>query len=289
MPPPSRLELVRQLAQRVRLMEKRGDIASVSTTVAHCAGRLPTNSPLSTPHSPLSTTDTAVAHSRGGIDWETWLPAERTVVEWLADGPGCGAETLALALLVRSLPADGTIVIIDPQQEFYPPAAAALGIDLAHTVVARPVDDAAALWALEQTLRSRGVHAAFCRLGAINDRASRRLQLAVEHGGGRGVLVRPAYFRRYPSWADARVLVRPVRTHDALPCGSRLNGHDLSALGSQLSTLSARRLRIEVLSLRGGAPGGVCEVELCHETGGVRLVPQLARPARATSTRAAGA
>jgi hypothetical protein len=196
---------------------------------------------------------------------------------------------LALALLARSLPADGTIVIVDPQREFYPPAAAALGIDLAHTIVVRPADDAAALWALEQTLRSRDVDAAFCRLGAINDRASRRLQLAVERGGGRGVLVRPAYFRRQPSWADARLLVAPVRSN-VLPSGSRLNERYLSTLHSPLSTLlHARRLRIEILSLRGGAPGGVCEVELCHETGGVRLVPQLARAAPATSTRAAGA
>jgi protein ImuA len=234
------------------------------------------------------TADTAVAHHREETDWDTWLPGARTVVEWLADGPGCGAQTLALALLARSLPDDGTIVIVDPQREFYPPAAAALGIDLAHTIVVRPADEAAALWALEQTLRSRGVSAAFCRLGAINDRASRRLQLAVEHGGGRGVLVRSAYFRRQPSWADARLLVRPVCS-DALPCGSRLNGRHLSSLIPHLSSLHARRLQIEILSLRGGAPGGVCEVELCHETGGVRLVPQLARAAPATSTRAAGA
>jgi protein ImuA len=255
-------------------MEKRGDTG----TAAHSARRLPAGPSLSTLHSPPST-----------ADWDTWLPGARTVVEWLADGPGCGAQTLALALLARSLPDDGTIVIVDPQREFYPPAAAALGIDLAHTIVVRPADEAAALWALEQTLRSRGVDAAFCRLGAINDRASRRLQLAVEHGGGRGVLVRPAYFRRQPSWADARLLVRPVCPYGARPAGTRLNECHPSSLIPHLSSLHARRLQIEILSLRGGAPGGVCEVELCHETGGVRLVPQLARAAPATSTRAAGA
>ena len=258
-------------------MEKRGDTGTADISPA--AKRLPAGSPLSTLRSPLSP-----------ADWETWLPGARTVVEWLADGPGCGAQTLALALLARSLPEDGTIVIVDPQWEFYPPVAAALGIDLAHTIVVRPADDAAALWALEQTLRSRGVHAAFCRLGAINDRASRRLQLAVEHGGGRGVLVRPAYFRRQPSWADVRLLVRPACAYGTRPAGTRLNERGFSTLNSQLSTLlHTRRLRIEILSLRGGAPGGVCEVELCHETGGVRLVPQLARAAPATSIRAAGA
>jgi hypothetical protein len=205
------------------------------------------------------------------------------VVEWLADGPGCGAQTLALALLARSLPEEGTIVIIDPRREFYPPAAAALGIDPAQTIVVRPADDAAALWALEQTLRSRGVYAAFCRLGVINDRASRRLQLAVEHGEGRGVLVRPAYFRRQPSWADVRLLVRPVCMRGARP--------DQPAVGARprlnVRYSSTRTLHIELLSLRGGVPGGVCEVELCHETGGVRLVPQLARAA--PPVRAAGA
>jgi hypothetical protein len=178
-------------------------------------------------------------------------------------------------------------VIIDPRREFYPPAAAALGIDPAQTIIVRPADEAAALWALEQTLRSRGVHAAFCRLGAINDRASRRLQLAVEHGGGRGVLVRPAYFRRQPSWADVRLLVRPVCTRGARPDGTRLNVRHPSSLILHPSSFPTRKLHIELLSLRGGVPGGVCEVELCHETGGVRVVAQLARAAPAV--RAAGA
>jgi hypothetical protein len=279
----SRLELVRQLAQRMRVIEKRGETGAArtaDTAVAH-------DSPLSTLHSPLSPADTAVAHHQLEMDWTTWLTGERSVVEWLADGPGCGAQTLALALLARSLPEAGTIVVIDSRREFYPSAAAALGIEPAQTIVVRPADDAAALWVLEQTLRSRGVHAAFCRLGAINDRASRRLQLAVEHGGGRGVLVRPAHFRRQPSWADVRLLVRPVCTRGARPDGTRLNVRHPSSLILHPSSFPTRKLHIELLSLRGGAPGDVCEVELCHETGGVRVVPQLARAARAV--RAAGA
>jgi len=48
-----------------------------------------------------------------------------------------------------------------------------------------------------------------------------------------------------------------------------------------------RRLRIELLACRGGKSGAAVELEICDETGVVRLAPQLARAANLR--RAAGA
>src|SRR5919199_501595 len=57
--------------------------------------------------------------------------------------------------------------------------------------VVRPDGQRAALWAWEESLRAPGVAVTFGRLGAVTDRVVRRLQLAVEAGGGLGFLVRP--------------------------------------------------------------------------------------------------
>ncbi len=48
---------------------------------------------------------------------------------------------------------------------------------------------------------------------------------------------------------------------------------------ADLSESSGRRLRVELLYCRDGADGGVIELEVCHETGVVRVAPQLASPA----------
>ena len=97
--------------------------------------------------------------------------------------------------------------MIDSEKTFYPPAAAALGIDLKRLILVRPGKKIACpkierptksllreeagtetLWALEQTLQSRGVAVTFCRLERINAQVFRRLQLAAERGGGLGFL-----------------------------------------------------------------------------------------------------
>jgi hypothetical protein len=224
--------------------------------------------------------------------------AECGVVEWMADGPGCGAAATALALTGRIAARPGAIVVVDPQREFYPPGAAAIGIDLSRLVVVRPSDQSGALWAFEQALRCRGVQTALLRRGPLDDRASRRLQLAVEQGGGLGLLIRPACFRRQTSWADVRLLVRAVSAESS-PLAPRVDGVDAercftrpphsrdSAERVACISGSTRRLHIEVLFRRGAVAGGAAIVEFCHETGDVRVVPELARATR--PPRAVGA
>jgi hypothetical protein len=186
-----------------------------------------------------------------------------TLIEWVA-GKG-SADQLALLAARAALGEDRMLIVIDDEESLYPPAAAALGIDLERLIVVRP-DKAArhgvsteratteraanraetkrskkpaaasveTLWALEQALASRGVAVTFCRLQKLSARVFRRLQLSVERGGGLGFLIRPPTARGEPSWSDVRL--------------------GIEAMGEGDSS-SARRWRVEVLRCRRGAAG----------------------------------
>jgi protein ImuA len=185
----------------------------------------------------------------GGLRWGT-------LMEWLAASDGCGAGTLALLIFREILRKNGgACLIVDPAAEFYPPAAAELGIPLERTVLVRPKGPKETLWALEQALRSRGLAVVFGWLGKVDDRTFRRLQLAAEVGRGVGFLLRPIFFRDEPSWAEWRVLVEPLPTPEEA---------------------SGRRLCVTLLHSREGTGGGSVVLEVDDETGDVRLVPRLA-------------
>jgi protein ImuA len=137
-----------------------------------------------------------------------------TLVEWLADGTGSGAVTLSLSVAARALDQGGACVVIDSRQEFYPPAAAELGVPLERMVIVRPSGPRLALWAWEQALRFRGVAVTLGEMGPLSDQPFRRLQLAAEAGGGLGFLVRPAACRVEPSWAAVRLGVSAIPSGD---------------------------------------------------------------------------
>ncbi len=192
--------------------------------------------------------------------------AAGTLVEWLSDGDGSGAATLALAVAAEILRPGGALVVVDGEREFYPPAAARPGVPLGRTVVVQPRDAGDALWALEQALRSPAAAVVLGRVAAGNDRVFRRLQLAAEGGGGLGFLLRPAGCRAEPARGAVRLWV------EAAPAARQQAGW---------------RLRAVVLHRRGGAAGEAVELEMSHEASLVRPAPPLARPA--LPPRAAGA
>jgi protein ImuA len=199
---------------------------------------------------------------------------EGTLVEWLAES-GSG-DQLALLAAAPALGSDRVLIVIDGEKTFYPPAAAALGIDLRRLILVRPGKAAGSLpresggktvgkitasrtqasrtstlgtetlWALEQTLQSRGVAVTFCRLERLNARVFRRLQLAAERGGGLGFLIRAPSARNEPSWSDVRLWVEPAPA--AAPTHAPAN------TAEEISP-SGRRWRVEVLRCRRGAAG----------------------------------
>lgn len=211
-----------------------------------------------------------------------------SLVEWVAATPGAGATTVALAVAARAGAASeagaraggGKIAIIDPAGCFYPPAAVAWGIRMDDLLLVRPGDEREARWATDQALRCAGLAAVVVWPTRLDAHTFRRWQLAAEQSGVLGLMVRPAEARREPSWAEARLLVAPRRTSGAM------------------SEERRRRLRIEVLSARGGAlqrglqgdlgGGPGIEVMVNHEThalefvrgtsSGLPVVSQLADP-----------
>lgn len=187
------------------------------------------------------------------------LPAG-VLVEFLSEGEGSGAGTLALAIVSSLLGHEGMFVVIDQAKEFYPPAMVALGIDLKRVIVTRPANARDAMWAFEQSLSCVGVRAALCWIDRLDDRLFRRLQLAAELGRGIGFLVRPAAARELPSWAEARLLVQ------GLPTPPQRTG---------------RKLRVELLRCRKGAGGKAVELDISHETSRLRLAASVAPPTSA--------
>ena len=154
------------------------------------------------------------ALSTGSPDLDRLLPERGLrrgwLVEYLAAQPGCGAGALALAAAWQACSEGRSLVVMDRGRQFYPPAAAAWGIDLDRLLIIQPASEAEELWAMDQALRCTGVGAVWspCSRLAVHD--FRRLQLAAECGDTLGVLIRPARVRGQPTWSEIQWLVEPA-------------------------------------------------------------------------------
>lgn len=169
------------------------------------------------------------------------------LIEWLSPYAGSGA--MSWALQSCKLLADGgpqSIVVIDLEQTFHPPAAFGMGVDLERLVVVRPKNAADAIWALDQSLRNPAVAAACATLPRLDPRDFRRLQLAAEQGNTTGHLLRPLSVRGQPSWADFQLLVQPRRSCTSKKPASESSRH--------------RTWHLELVRCRGGRPGAVVHV-----------------------------
>lgn len=206
-----------------------------------------------------------------------------TVIEYLRAIPACGASYLALSAAREAMRAtEGFLIVVDWLNQFYPPAVAALGIDLQHVVFVRPQSHADGLWAIDQALRCSAVAAVVAQVDRLDDRAARRMQLAAEEGGGRALLVRSAAARHEPSWAEVQWVVRPLLV-------SASGGYGV-----------ARQVQVQLARVRGGKAGATVYLEIDAErgelrevvrheqTGAMHLAAQLARAARASGPDRAG-
>jgi hypothetical protein len=208
------------------------------------------------------------------------------------------AATLSLLTAREACREGGTLVVLDRSQTFYPPAAAAWGIDLDRLIVVRPRNAQDEQWAAVQSLRSPAVAAVWGIIDRLDSRAFRRFQLAAQTGRTLGLLLRPPSARDQPSWADVRLGVSN--------CGLRIADFGLnkvirnpqSAIRNH-SACSVRRLEVRILRTHGGRPGGsaileiddatytVREVSTQHEAHPLPVVAELADPTdRSFSARA---
>ncbi len=218
--------------------------------------------------SPRNPPDEALV-STGCPAWDALLPGggfrRGTLVEWLADGDGTGRQTLALHVARQACQDGGVVIVLDPERNLFPPAVFHGGIPREAFIVVQPGNPVEHIWALEQSLRCQAVAVVLAGLEKLDPVVFRRLQIAVEQGGSLGLLFRPEWVRHEPTWAEVRFWVEP-------------QPGDLS---------HRRRVKIEVLRLRGGSAGGCIELEIDDETGAVHLARPMAHPTAAY--RAAGA
>jgi protein ImuA len=156
------------------------------------------------------------------------------------------------------------IIWSDPRGELYPPAVAALGIDLRQLYLLRPPTPADETWAVTECLRCKGVGAVVAAPQVLSRVEARRLQLAAETGGGVGLLLRPTGKRSMHYAATTRWLVAPAP-------GER----------------SVQRWRIQLLHGHGGRVGQTVFLECDRETHSLRATVQLADRPAATATPAA--
>lgn len=166
------------------------------------------------------------------------------------------------------------IIWLDPHHTLYPPAVFAAGVAPRDLWIVRPRDPDETMWALAECLRCRGASAVVAAplptasAGRPLDRRDvRRLQLAVERGGGVGWLLRPTDRDADVYAAATRWLVTPAR-----------------------GTRSVQRWSITLVHGHGGQVGKTIHLEHCRDPFDpdlpVRATAQLAHrpPAPAAAT-----
>lgn len=206
-----------------------------------------------------------------------------TLVQWLTGG-GQAADYLSLLSAKQAAQDGGAIVIFDPHSQFYPPAAAAIGINLDNLIILKnastPSNSSAysshsspqrsrtslgnreldndLLWSIDQALRCPAVAAVWGPIERINERWFRRFQLSAESSGCVGHFVQPVHQARQPSWADVQWLVS----------NSELGGRSLTVGNSK--HLSEQLARLHLTRCRGTQTGKTINLSINTITGNVQ-------------------
>lgn len=144
------------------------------------------------------------------------------------------------------------IVWCDPHRQLYPPALAALGIDLNQLILLRPKSPADELWAIAECLRCSAVAMTIASPEKLSQIEARRLQLAAERGGGVGLLLRHTG-RTSTHYAAA------TRWHVSPAPGER----------------TIQRWKIQLLHGHGGRVGESVFLEYNRENHSVRAIEKL--------------
>ena len=97
--------------------------------------------------------------------------------------------------------------------ELYGPGLARFGLEPERLILVRCADEGEVLWSFQEALRCRGVACAVAEIDRLDLLASRRLQLAVEAGGGAGLVLR-THADPAPNAALTRWRAEPVARVD---------------------------------------------------------------------------
>jgi cell division inhibitor SulA/protein ImuA len=139
---------------------------------------------------------------------------QHALTEILLEYYGTGELKLLMPALARlSQPQDGDveagwIAWIAPPFEPYPPALRQWGVNLSRVLIVRPRQATEVLWAAEQALSSGNCAAVLLWSDALDDTASRRLQLAAEKGQSWAIAFRSLKALLQPSAAALRIRLK---------------------------------------------------------------------------------
>ena len=161
--------------------------------------------------------------------------------EFISEAPEETAATAGFlsGLLALMLRESGSVAWIGSRRTLYAPGLAAYGFD-PRRIVFIEAEKSDALWAMEETLRCKGLAAAVGEIGDADLTSTRRLQLAAESSGTTGLLLRTKPRKTGSSACVTRWHIRP------LP----------SAPENALPGLGAPRWHAELLKTRGGHSAG---------------------------------
>ena len=149
---------------------------------------------------------------------------------------------------------DKYCILLDTLGDFYPPAAWQYGIALDRLIVLRTRSAQDAFWAMDQSLRCFAVAAVIAPFTQLNERHSRRLQLAAQSSGCIGLILKPAR-QRVKSFAAVQMLLEGLPTSSVAP------------VLSHVPTGDSHLCRLTLLAVREGRPAEPVWVDLHHEAG----------------------
>lgn len=215
------------------------------------------------------------------------------LVQWLTNG-GLGADYLSLVLAKQACQNGGALVVADPFNQFYPPAAAAIGINLDHLVVlrGRSLDQtdsqgqADFFWSIDQALRCSGVAAVWGPLGKVDERWFRRFQLSAETSGCLGIFVQPLEVLRQPSWAEVQWVVSDGGRRNTGKRDHRdgVEQSHISAKGNESVEAQPKKdfrirqkLRLQLTRCRGTQTGKSIDLLIDAITGSVNRVQSIGK------------
>lgn len=201
------------------------------------------------------------------------------LVQWLSDG-GYGADYLSLLAAKEACHDGGALVVVDPLHQFYPPAAAAIGINMGNLIVLRAdqkkrssshpdsssVVENDLLWSIDQALRCPAVAAVWGALDFIDERWFRRFQLSAESSGCLGLFLQPLSQAKQPSWAEVQWLIGNTRSvsQKPLPPSSRRTG--VHRVRLQLTrcrgTQTGKSVKVDIDSISGEVKGAVASLQV---------------------------
>ena len=181
---------------------------------------------------------------------------------------GYAADYLSLLSAIEACKDGRSLVVLDPWHQFYPPAVAALGVDMANLIILRsqpkptaqnqsarsnPQTDSDLYWAIDQSLRCSAVGAVWGPLGSIDQRWFRRFQLSAESSGCLGLFIQSAQEAGQPSWAEVQWLVAGAKANRANCTSDR-----------------QQRVQLQLLRCRGSKARASVEVGVDAVTGQVQ-------------------